>query len=44
MMDVVVPHDGVGMVLHPHSRQRIAADLIVLIDPLVTNTTLFSHM
>lgn len=34
VVDVVTPNDGITVVLHPNSCQRIVADFIVLINAL----------
>ena len=38
VVDVVASYDGVAVVFHPDARQRIVADLIVLVDALETHT------
>ena len=39
VVDVVAPHDRVGVVLHPDAGQGVPTDLIVLVDSLKTRRT-----
>ena len=36
VVDVVAPHDRVGVVFHPDAGQGVPTDLIVLVDSLKT--------